>query len=203
MDSSPSFPTYRSQNGGRHAHQTYDQYDYAEPSSDPPSDGSQQSDDPAVLVDLLANNYNLSLDLRSDLHSFLDVRVFFFLYLTFKSLVPDCALAPPYAAQDGSHPTGNNSLQSAALDRNQGAMFDNPRGCDENLQVPLRQCTDYQAPNGLVLPFHSLSLTLLQSEITAACKVLFYTGRRFNFSNEDFKADVIVRVFHLISKSIP
>jgi hypothetical protein len=44
---------------------------FCAPSSDPPSDRSQQSDDPTVLVDLLANNYNLSLDLRSDLHSVL------------------------------------------------------------------------------------------------------------------------------------
>ncbi|KAJ7363897.1 hypothetical protein DFH08DRAFT_949532 [Mycena albidolilacea] len=160
MDSSPSFPTYRSQNGGRHAHQTYDQYDYAEPSSDPPSDGSQQSDDPAVLVDLLANNYNLSLDLRSDLHSFLDI---------VHSL-------PPMQLRMAL-------IQQATTLSNQQLLIETKALCSTIHEVATKIYKSLS--DNAQITKHQMS------EITAACKVLFYTGRRFNFSNEDFKADVI------------
>jgi hypothetical protein len=39
-----------------------------------------------VFVDLLANNYRLDIELRSDLHSFLDVRFVLFLLFSMCSL---------------------------------------------------------------------------------------------------------------------
>lgn len=80
---SPSNPlsmdSTQSQLGPRYTEtQMYGDYHYEEHSSDPHFD--DRSDDPAVFVDLLANNFHLDVDLRSDLHSFLDVsRILLFL----------------------------------------------------------------------------------------------------------------------------
>ncbi|KAJ7919965.1 hypothetical protein B0H13DRAFT_2319888 [Mycena leptocephala] len=149
MDSSPTFSNYQSQNGRRY--ETYDQYGYVEPSSDPPSDGSQQSDDPTVLVDLLANNYNLNLDLRSDLHSFLDLKM---------------AL-----------------IQQATILSNQQLLIETKALCSTVHDVATKIYKSLS--DNAQITKHQMG------EITAACKALFYTGRRFNFSNEDFKAEVI------------
>ncbi|KAJ6554596.1 hypothetical protein B0H19DRAFT_151426 [Mycena capillaripes] len=80
MDSSPNFADHQSQLSASYTtpqgHRSYEDYGFEERSSDPHSDGSHTadlSDDSSVLVDLLANNYKLDIELRNDLHSFLDV----------------------------------------------------------------------------------------------------------------------------------
>ncbi|KAF7350670.1 hypothetical protein MSAN_01627500 [Mycena sanguinolenta] len=152
-------------NGGvgwrkRFKRRSYDQYSFGEPSSDPSFDGSQQSDESAVLVDVLANNFNLSLELRSDLHSFLEV----------------VQLLPP------------TQLKMALIQ--QATALSNQQLLIEQKML----CSKIEALATKIYKSLSDNLTITKdqmSEITAACKVAAFSGRRFTFSNEDFKSEVI------------
>ncbi|KAF7349932.1 hypothetical protein MVEN_01294000 [Mycena venus] len=164
MDSTPDFADSQSQ-GPRHYSNAYDTaHDYGfEPSSDPHSDDSQntiQGDELTVFVDLLANNYKLDIELRSDLHSFLDVA---------RSL-------PPLQLKIAL-------IQQATALSNQQVLLETKAICSTVHEVVSKV---YKSLSD------NLKITKEQmSEITAACKTHFFTGRRFEFSNDDFKVDVI------------
>ncbi|KAJ6525774.1 hypothetical protein B0H19DRAFT_1198978, partial [Mycena capillaripes] len=104
-----------------------------------------QADDLTVFVDLLANNYKLDIELRNDLHSFLDVA---------RSIPPvDLKLA---------------LIQQATALSNQQMLLDTQSLCStihESLSDNARITKEQM------------------SEITAACKAIFYT--------DDFKAEVV------------
>ncbi|KAJ6531351.1 hypothetical protein B0H19DRAFT_1191400 [Mycena capillaripes] len=154
MNTTPNFADHQSQGPRRYGNAydtSHDDYSFG-PSSDPRSDDSQntiQADDLTVFVDLLANNYKLDIELRNDLHSFLDLAL----------------------------------IQQATALSNQQMLLDTQSLCSTIHEVVTKI-------------YKSLSdnarITKEQmSEITAACKAIFYTGRRFEFSNEDFKAEVV------------
>ncbi|KAF7349989.1 hypothetical protein MVEN_01300200 [Mycena venus] len=163
MDSTPDFADSQSQ-GPRHYSNAYDTaHDYGfEPSSDPHSDDSQntiQGDELTVFFYLLANNYKLDIELRSDLHSFLDVA---------RSL-------PPLQLKIAL-------IQQATALSNQQVLLETKAICSTVHEVVSKV---YKSLSD------NLKITKEQmSEITAACKTHF-TGRRFEFSNDDFKVDVI------------
>ncbi|KAF8144691.1 hypothetical protein K438DRAFT_2010409 [Mycena galopus ATCC 62051] len=126
----------------------------------PPRTPIPKTPELTVFADLLAHNYKLDIELRSDLHSFLDV----------------ARALPPLQLKVAL-------IQQATALSNQQTLLETQSLCSTIHEVATKI-------------YKSLSdnarITKEQmSEITAACKVVFYTGRRFEFSNEDFKAEVV------------
>ncbi|KAJ7113566.1 hypothetical protein C8R44DRAFT_930247 [Mycena epipterygia] len=131
---------------------------YEERSSDPHFD--DRSDDPAVFFDLLANNFHLDVDLRSDLHSFLNVA---------RSL-------PPLQLRVAL-------VQQTTMLSNQQVLLETKNLCATVQELASKIYKSLSA---------NAKITKEQMvEITAACKAQFFTRRRFEFSNYDFRADVI------------
>ncbi|KAJ7780684.1 hypothetical protein DFH07DRAFT_949911 [Mycena maculata] len=162
--SSQFYSDYQSQTGQRYnftpSSRTYDEFGNPEPSSDDGPRATTPSEDPAVLVDLLANNYDLTIEYRSDLHSFLEVA---------RGL-------PPKELKIVL-------IQQATTLANQQHLIETKAICSMINETVTKVSASLSV---------NARITKEQiSEIGAACKVVFYSGRCYNFSNEDLKAEVI------------
>ncbi|KAJ7820409.1 hypothetical protein B0H14DRAFT_3472364 [Mycena olivaceomarginata] len=164
MNSTPKFVDHQSQGPRRYgnAYDTAHDYDF-EPSSDPHSDDSQNT--------IQGDELTVFVDLLAN-NCKLDIE----LRSDFHSILDVARSLPPLQLKMAL-------IQQATALSNQQVLLETKSLCStvhEVVSEVYKSLSD------------NLKITKEQmSEITAACKTHFFTGRRFKSSNDDFKADVI------------
>ncbi|KAF8148333.1 hypothetical protein K438DRAFT_1866967 [Mycena galopus ATCC 62051] len=118
------------------------------------------SDDPTLLVDHLANNYNLDADSRGELHAFSELA----------RGLPElqCKIA---LVRHASLLQNHQSLEE--LKSMCAQMFDTVKSMRKSFSDNTKLSNDQKA------------------EITAACRVVFFTGRLTDFDNDGLKPEVV------------
>ncbi|KAJ6583658.1 hypothetical protein B0H10DRAFT_2339405 [Mycena sp. CBHHK59/15] len=138
--------------------------DYGAPPSPRSSDSaplqSVATFDPALLVDHLANNYNLEDIYRDDLHSFLSIA----------RPLPEVQLKIALVQQA-------TALQTQQLLSEVKQICGSFRATTMDIQNSISQNIVFTKDQ--------------QAEVTAACKLQIFDGRRIEFDNEAIKADVM------------
>ncbi|KAJ6609521.1 hypothetical protein B0H10DRAFT_2225847 [Mycena sp. CBHHK59/15] len=145
---------------------TYNEHDYQLPSNDSPYSNASQptinSDDLALLVDHLANNYGLEVDYRNELHTFLEASI-------------GIAQSLPCA-----------SVKVASIQ--QATMLQTHRV----LQELKRMCTTTQDSITTIHKSLSDNVKVSKDQtgiINAACRLLFFSGHRMDFDNDTLKPE--------------
>ncbi|KAJ6555273.1 hypothetical protein B0H10DRAFT_2446441 [Mycena sp. CBHHK59/15] len=133
--------------------------------------------DPALLVDHLANNYNLEDIYRDDLHSFLSVTdllpIHFLLVLTLQQIV---------------QPLPEVQLKIALVQ--QATALQTQQMLSEVKQI----CVSFRGTMTDVQNLISQNIVFTkdqQAEVTAACKLQIFDGRQIEFDNNAIKADIM------------
>ncbi|KAJ6611855.1 hypothetical protein B0H10DRAFT_2283841 [Mycena sp. CBHHK59/15] len=147
------------------ASQRYNPRDHDDDYGDPPSPRSSDLQsvatfDPALLVDHLANNYNLEDIYRDDLHSFLSIA----------RPLPEVQLKIALVQQA-------TALQTQQLLSEVKQICGSFRATTMDIQNSISQNIVFTKDQ--------------QAEVTAACKLQIFDGRRIEFDNEAIKADIM------------
>ncbi|KAJ6583340.1 hypothetical protein B0H10DRAFT_884328 [Mycena sp. CBHHK59/15] len=133
--------------------------------------------DPALLVDHLANNYNLEDIYRDDLHSFLSATdllpIHFLLVLTLQQIV---------------QPLPEVQLKIALVQ--QATALQTQQMLSEVKQI----CVSFRGTMTDIQNLISQNIVFTkdqQAEVTAACKLQIFDGRQIEFDNNAIKADIM------------